>query len=239
MKIKLFFIIFSIFCIYSCNSKPSKSSWELAEEERAKEKVHEDSVQFALHKQIDDSLLTYDKGLILDSIYLGMPKKDFKYFFNSLKSKVRNKISINGVEFWLSDLNMDFGKDDRLHIFHLEKTYVSEVSINTNDVSKTRVYDESIEIKNNLYKHFSKKYGQPAILKDGKTCHINDADHISWVFSTRRIDIFLEYGNMIILKISDTNYYNRKKEIQDSLDNVYKQSLKKAQDTSEKYGNQI
>lgn len=237
MKTFIFFVL--VLCISACNLGQKKSNYESFEERWAKELAIEDSINNAVHKRIDDSLIVNDKGLVLDSIFLGMPKKNFKKKFDELKSKTNNKISINGVDFWLNDLEMDFGRDNILHIFCLSKTYEIGGYIDTKNPSNTRVYDESKDFKKKLYEHFSKKYGEPQILKDNKKCHIDDANLLSWVFSTRRIDVILSSRNMIYLKISDTSYYNRQKEIQDSLDNLYHQRIKESHEVSEKYGSQL
>lgn len=239
MKVNSLIGIAIIFGLLACNNGAKKSSWELLEEDLAKENARIDSINMVYHKRIDDSLRVYDKGIIIDSIHFGMSRQEFDKAFKTLKTKVNNRISINGVEFWLSDIDMDFGKDNQLHIFALEKTYVSEVSINSGDMSKTRVYDESKEIKKKLYEHFTLKYGEPIILKNNKSCHIDDAELLSWIFSTRRIDLKLLRRNLILFSISETEYYNRQKEISDSLENVYQQNLKKAHDISEEYGSQI
>ena len=216
MKIKfnllLIMILFAL-SIISCKPSSSKSEWELDEERQAEWRIIEDSLRLEDHKRINDSLIMHDKGYLTDDIYLGMAKSKF----DNVKNKAHGRIEVAGVKLNIDTHSMNFGSDNKLHVFSLKTKY--DVYLNEDT---TMIIDQSQDYTDNLVEFFSKEFGEPdSILdEDRERCDIMVAYYILWFYSTRIIEISNPYGaEELTVKIFDPAYYNGGKDVLQKLSN--------------------
>lgn len=227
-------ILVSWFC--ACTQQPAQSMKDYYEEKQA----IKDSLRIVDHKRINDSLLINDKGRIVDSIYLGMSQNEYNKYIKILRDKVDDQIEIAGINFDFDNSSMDFGSDNKLHVFGLKTEFDVSARINLADQSKNQVNDPGEEYVQNLVKFFSKKYGEPdSIINDRReTCHILDADHILWIYSTRVIEICPKLGE-ISIKFFDPNYYKEQREKEELLKSLYRKAKDESHEKRQKYGDQL
>jgi len=216
MKIKfnllLIMILFAL-SIISCKPSSSKSEWELDEERQAEWRIIEDSLRLEDHKRINDSLIMHDKGYLTDNIYLGMEKSKF----DNVMNKVHGRIEVAGVKLDFDTHSMNFGSDNKLHVFSLKTKY----DVHWNE-DTTLIIDQSQDYVDNLVEFFSKKYGEPdSTLNDEREfCKIEFAYYILWLYSTRIIEISNPYGaEELSVKIFDPAYYKGGKDVLQKLSN--------------------
>lgn len=220
-------------CVVACNNQSKIKFDELS---LNIDSLREDSIKNAEFTRINDSLKSNDKGYIVDSIHLGMSKNDFMKVYDRLKEELDYKIRINEVFLNFYSNNMDFGEDNRLHVFKLERSYTVDMQLGNK--SNIRVNDPGDEYIKNLKSYLVEKYGQP-IKSDrkGKDAELYSEIYL-WNFTTRRIELLKSFGKISLL-ISDPIYYNRQKEIRDSIENVINEKNQEIVDKQKNIGNQI
>jgi len=243
-------------CFSGCSHNPAKSKELSYEEELAAEKATKDSLRLVNHKRINDSLMIYDKGRIVDSIYLGMTQSEYYKYMKILRDKVDGTIEIAGINFDFDNFeNYDsddfargfspgnkfqFGSDNKLHVFGLKTEFEVSIRINEADQSKNQVNDPGEKYIKDLVDFFSKKYGEPdSIINDRReTCHILDADYILWIYSTRVIEICPKIGE-ISIRFFEPSYYKELREREEMLKSKFRRANEETHEKRQKYGDQL